>query len=309
MASVYTDNPSNIADIVPYVILDKNTCGQEILMAEKCFFYDACSFRKHANLPNTDLIFEFFKRKNGIVVITRTIIMELASASHTLNHEYIEYLRRMHQANVKILVVYEEDIFDTLSQCFSSNAQINKFLDIAVKVAKSTSKTMNDVYDSDVNLRTDLLSGNHSEPSLFARFFSSVRGEKKSEDNLGEAMIAICVHLLSNIPDFYDYKYIVMTEDKGAVRLVNKLWNNIRKHIGKSTVAVLTMPALSQKMYQECLITTKSQLLEFLYPVAEDGQINIVVLEEYDLEPQEKKMACSDITDKIMTPNAIRIYY
>lgn len=309
MASVYTDNPSNMSDIVPYIILDKSICVQELLMSGKCFFYDTCSFRKHANLPNPNSIFEFIKRKNGIVVITRTIIMELASASHTLNYEYIEYLRKMHRANVKILVVYEEDMFDVLSQCFATNAQINKLLDIAVKVAKSTSKTMDDVYNSDINLRTDMLSGNHSENSLFARFFSTVRGEKKSEDNLGEAMIATCVHLLSNIPEFYDYKYIVMTEDGGAVRLINKVWNNIQKHINKSTVTVLTTPVLSQKIYQECLITTKSEILEFLYPVSEDGQIKIVVSEEYDLQPQEKKMTCIDIADKIMTPNAILIFH
>lgn len=40
-----------------------------------------------------------------------------------------------------------------------------------------------------------------------------------------------------------------------------------------------------------------------------DDIIKIVVSEEYDLEPQEKTMSCSDIVDKIMTSYAMRIYY
>ena len=85
MAASYTDNPSNMPDIIQYIILDKSRCVQEIIMAEKCFFYDTCAFRRHANLQHPEPLFEFLKGKNGIVVITRTIIMELASASKSLN--------------------------------------------------------------------------------------------------------------------------------------------------------------------------------------------------------------------------------
>ena len=37
--------------------------------------------------------------------------------------------------------------------------------------------------------------------------------------------------------------------------------------------------------------------------------VPIVASEEYDLEPQEKVLLCSEVADRIMTPNAIRIYY
>lgn len=309
MATSYTETPSNMADIMQYIMVDKSSCAQEIIMAKICFFYDTCAFRKHANLQHPEPLFEFLKRKNGIIVITRTILMELASASKILNAEYIDYLKKMHQAGLKILVIYEEDIFNVLSQCFTSYAQINKYLDVAVKVSKSTTGTINNVYKSDIKLRTDIMSANNTDGTLFERFFNTVRNSKESGDNLGEEMIAICIHMLSSIPEPHNYKYIVITEDKGAIRLINKIWKNILEYSTKNTVTAVTTVVLAQKIYQENLITTKAQVEEIVSAGSADGMITIVASEEYDLAPQEKTMLFSEISDKIMTPNAIRIYY
>lgn len=309
MAASYTENPLNMADIMQYIIEDKSSCAREILMAERCFFYDTCSFRTHANLQHPEYVFEFLKRKNGIIVITRTILMELASASQSLNVEYVDYIKKMYQAGLKIFVIYEEDIFHVLSQYFASNAEINKHLDIAVKVVKSTTGTVHRVYKSDVRLRTDMMSDNHTHGTLFERFFSAVRNNKESGDNLGEEMIAICIHLLSNIPEIYSYKYIVMTEDKGAIRLINKMRRNILEYSMRNTVTAVTTVALTQKIYLEGIIETKEQVEEMISSVNTNDRVTIVASEEYDLEPQEKTMSYSDISDRIMTPNAIHIYY
>lgn len=309
MATSYTETPSNMADIMQYIIEDKSSCVQEIIMSERCFFYDTCSFRTHANLQHPEPVFEFLKRKNGIIVITRTILMELASASHSLNVEYVDYIKKIHQAGLKILIIYEEHIFNVLSQCFGSNAQINEYLDIAVKVSKSTTGTISRVYKSNTQLRTDIMAANNTDSTLFERFFNTVRNSKVSGDNLGEEMIAVCIHMLSNIPEPHNYKYIVITEDKGAIRLINKIWRNIFEHSTKNTVTAVTTVALAQKIYQERLITTKAQVEEIVSSVNTGGTVTIVASEEYDLEPQEKTMSYSDISDRIITLNAIHIYY
>lgn len=309
MATSYTENPSNMADAMQYIISDKSRCVQEILLAKRCFFYDTCAFRKHANLNQPIPLFEFVKRKNGVVIITRTIIMELASASNSLNTEYIDYLRKMHQYGLKVLVIYEEDAFDIMNQCFTSNAQINKALDVAIKVAKSTTGTISSVYKTDKQLREDIMSDNNTDSTLFERFFSTVRNNKVSGDNLGEEMIAICIHMLSNIPELHDYKYIVMTEDKGAIKTINKICKNIWNHSEKRTVTAVTTVALGQKIYQQNIITTRDQVHEFVTAGIRDDIIKIVASEEYDLEPQEKTMSCSDIVDKIMMSYTMRIYY
>lgn len=309
MTTNYTDTPLNIADIVPYVMMDKTNCAQEILMADKCFFYDTCAFRKHTELIHPEDLFDFIKRKQGIVIITRTILMELASQSQSLNLEYVDYIRKMFQSGLKVLVIYEEDIFDVLSLCFSSNAQINQFLGIAVKVAKNVTGTMTEVLKSDRSLGAELMSANNTDRMLFARFFSTVRNYKESGDSLGEEMIAVCGHMLANIPELQKYKYIVMTEDKGAIGLINKTQKNIQEYLNRRSVTAVTTVALGQKLYKENMLTTKEQVEEFISTGVVGGIVRIVASEEYDLGPQEKTMTCGDVADLIVSSQGLHIYY
>lgn len=308
MATSYTDCPLNMTDIMQYILTNKSQCAQEILLAKRCFFYDACSFRHHSNMKHPEYLFEYIKRENGIVVITRTIIMELASASHSLNAEYVEYLKRLYTFGIKILVIYEEDVFEALNLYYTSNASINKCLDVAVKVAKSATGTISDVLNANKVLRQNLMTEGNTDSTLFSRFFSEVRAYKESGDNLGEEMIAICVHMLSNVVEGYDYKYFVFTDDKGAIGLINRVQNNIWTHLGTKTVSAMTTVRLAQKLYQKSIITLRDQVLEIVSVGAKENVVKILASEEYDLEPKEKKMTRSELTDKIITPNAIHIY-
>ena len=308
MATNYTDCPQNIADIMQYVVIDKVQCAKKILMAQKCFFYDTCSFRYHSNMEHPEYLFEYIKRESGIVVITRTIIMELASASHSLNIEYIEYLKKMHGFGIEILVIYEEDIFEVLNLYYTSNAKINRCLSVAVKVSKNATGTISDVLRENSGLRQSMMDEKNTDRTLFSCFFSEVRNHKESEDNLGEEMVGICIHMLSNILEPYDFKYIVFTDDKGAIRLINKVQNNIWTHLEIKPVSAMTTIKLAQKLYQQSIITKREQVLEIVSAGTKENDVKILASEEYDLEPQEKKMTCSELTDKIMIPNAIHIY-
>lgn len=309
MTQTYTDNPFNMADIMQYIITDKTQYAQEIFTAEKCFIYDTCAFRKHVRLEQPEILFEFIKKKNGIVMITRTIIMELASANKSLNMEYIEYLEKMHRAGIRVLVIYEEELFDILNQCFTSRGRVNEFLGTAIKVVKSTAGTISKVYNSEKQLREEIMTRHNTDSTLFARFFEEVRKNKESGDNLGEEMIAVCIHMLSNIPDIQNYKYIVLTEDKGAIGLMNKTQKNIWRHLEKKAGTAATTIALGQKLYQEKLIETKEELEHIISAGNPEELVKILASEEYDLEPREKTMSCRELTDKIVTPNAIHIYY
>ncbi len=250
MATIYTDNPHNFSDIEPYIITQAQEIAQEIIMAEKCYFYDTCSFRKHVQIIHQEYQFEFIKRTGGVVVITRTILMELASHSGTMNQEYVEYIKKMHTEGLKVLVMYEEDLFYVLEQCFSTNATINGCLSIAV-----------------------------------------------------------CIHLLANIPDIISYKYVVLTEDKGAIGIINKASKNVFEHNGKYSFSALTTTRLTQRLYEKGIITNKSQVEEILSGGASDDMIKVLASEEYDLEPKEKTMTYQELAEKIVTPNAIHINY
>ena len=108
MAHGYTDNPHNMSEITPYVTIAKEKIVAEIFGNSKCYFYDACSFRRHANLDEiyAEYFLRYMKNQNGVVVITRCILMELASHSGVLNQEYIDYIKRIKNAGITILVMY-----------------------------------------------------------------------------------------------------------------------------------------------------------------------------------------------------------
>lgn len=179
-------------------------------------------------------LFAFLNKYHSVVVITRCILMELASHSGILNQEYIQYIHKMQQAQIKVLILYEEDLFDVLSICFTTISSINHLLALAIINVKTATGTIQSLLKEDKALRTKIFKDKNSDNSLYRRFFKAVRQKKEAEDHLGEELIALCVHLLANIPEAQACKYLVLTEDKGAIRLLKKAaknttWNRKRK--------------------------------------------------------------------------------
>lgn len=301
MDAGYTEIPSNFDAIEPYVITEKEDVLKELIMSVKCYFYDACGFRKHIHMKHPEYFFEFIKKSQGIIVITRCILMELASLNGVLKEEYVEYLRKLCQAKIKVLLLWEEDIFDVLNICFSSAAQINGYLSWAVKTVKVPTSTIEKTFRFDERLK--------SERDLFGRFFREVRHDKEPQDNLGEEMIGICVHLLSNLPESSHVKYVVLTEDKGAIGLLNKIIQNIWRHHQMLSCSAMTTAKLAQRLYEEKIITGSAQVEEMISTGSSGGLITIFGSEEYDLEPKEKSMTCRQLAQKIVTSNPIHINY
>ena len=66
-------------------------------------------------------------------------------------------------------------------------------------------------------LYSEVIEGkNLRQSDLYSRFFSAARVNKEHADNLGEELIAICVHILSHMVGIKDGKLCVRTDDKGA---------------------------------------------------------------------------------------------
>lgn len=305
----YVVNPHNFNEIAQYVVVEKHIIKSEIINAKKCYFYDACSFRKHAHLKHPEYIFDFIKKFDGVIVITRCILMELASHSGILNSEYIEYIKNMYDTGLKALILYEEDLFDVLSLCFASNATINNYLSWAVKTVKSQISTIESTLKTNRTLLEDVIKKKDvADSTLFTRFFNEVRDNKESGDNLGEELIAMCVHLLANIPEGFNYKYVVMTDDKGAIGLINKVDKNVFEHEEIHAFSALTTTRLAQRLFEEKIICKKDQLEEVLFTVSLDNMLKILGSEEYDLKPEEKTFTYNELAEKIMV-NTIHINY
>lgn len=306
----YTETPLNFPHICPYIIYDRKEVIRELQRTCRYYFYDACAFRKHVHMPHPEWWFEFIRKTDGIVVITRCVLMELGSKKRKLEETYIEFIQKMSSAGIKILVLYEEDLFKVLSEVFSSNSRINQYLGIAVKTVKTATGTVQRTLKWNEQLRNQVLNRSDlTDQDLYERFFSSVRSHKEREDGLGEELIAICVHLLANIPDDFKHKYVVLTEDKGAIGLLNRARKNSEQYVREKMIAVYSTSKIAQRMYIEKIITDKEQIEEVLSAGLPNPEVRIRGSEEYDLEDEFKTMTCRELAEKIVVPGAIYINY
>lgn len=309
MSTDYVETPYNFSDIAPFVLTDKRQIVQEFYSNEKCYFYDACSFRKHAQMTNPQYLFDYVKNSNGMFVITGCVLMELASKTGVLHQNYIRYFQKIYHAGIKSVIFPEEYVFDVMDVCFSTNAKINSYLFWAIQVVKHPTSIIEETLKNNSKLYEEL-SGlkDIKDKNLYKRFFSAVRNNKESDDNLGEELITICVHILSNIIGEEDGKYCILTEDKGAIGLISSAFEKTNpRHRGKKII-LYTTPKLVQHMYDKNAIPGENAIKEMI-AAGVSGNIVVLGMDEYDIKGREIPISCADLAKEIVTPNGIHIIY
>ncbi len=307
----YTETPCNMAEIQNDVIIETDLIAARIFGASKCWFYDACSFRKHANLADCDAayILKYFLDQNAVVVITRCILMELASHSGRLNQEYVEYIKRIRQYGVTVLVLYEEDIFVIMGMCFGTNAVINRYLCWAVRMIKSAVSTITETLENNVTLCNEVLKGKNSDRSdIYSRFFTEVRRKKESGDNLGEELIAICLYILSQLPGEENGKFCVITEDKGAAGRINTMFAKInQQHRGKE-IGIFSTPKLVQVLHRENRLGSK-ETIKTILGAQTSGNIVVLGIRPIDIQGRDFSFCTEELADWIMKPNGLTVLF
>lgn len=311
MAVSYTDNPHNISEITSYVTTEKEKIVAGIFGSSKCYFYDTCSFRRHANLDAAyvEYFLRYIKDQNGVVVITRCILMELASHSGVLNQECIEYIKRIHDAGISILVIYEEDLCSVMEVCFSTNSAINDYLCWAVRTIVGPVSTITETLEKNADISNEVIKGKNLEKSgVYERFFEAVRANKETGDNLGEEMLAICLHILSHIPGEEKGKFCVITDDKGAACKIDAMFKKTAKQHGGKNIGIFSTPKLVQVLYRENILMNREHLKEIL-GAGTDGNIVVLGMRVYDIRGKEISLSKEELANLIMQPNGISIFF
>lgn len=311
MAGGYTDNPHNISEIASYVTIEKDKIVAEIIANSKCYFYDTCSFRRHANLDDAQVEYflRYMKNQNSVVVITRCILMELASHSGVLNQEYIEYIKRITDFGITVLIIYEEDLFSVMEVCFSTNATINDYLCWAVRTIRRPVSTITEILEKNDNINNEVIKGRNLDNSgVYKRFFEAVRASKESGDNLGEEVLAICLHILSHIPGEDDGKFCVITDDKGAASKIDSMFKETAKQHSGKKIGIFSTPKLVQVLYRENILHDSEHLKEIL-GAGTDGNIIVLGMLVYDIRGREISLSRDELADLIMQPNGINIFF
>lgn len=312
MATTYTENPSNFCEIEAFVETQIKEMKSIFFSAERVFFYDACSFQRHSNLADKEknILIRYFKERGIVIFISRCILMELASDQHRLTEEYIELFKAMNGAGVKVVIFNEEYTYDILSECFSTNEKINEYLMWAVRTVKSPVSTIEETLKADKKLTSEVIEGKDLKSSdLYQRFFTAVRGNKEHEDNLGEELISICVHILSYLPGVYDGELCVLTDDKGTVGKIDSVMRRTNPHNRGARIIVFSTPKLVQHMFQEHVEISEDEMINLISQGA-SGNIVVMGTTAFDLKVDEKiSMTSRELVQKIMEPNGINIVF
>lgn len=312
MATAYTETPDNYNEIEESVITDINEIKSIFFNAGKVLFYDACSFQRHSNLKEKEknILLCYFENHGVAIFLTRCVLMELSGDHHSLERQYVEYINELKNSRVKIVLFNEEYTYNILSDCFSAIERINEYLVWAVRMAKTPISTITDTLNADSKLKSEVIEGKNLRSSdLFRRFFLKVRGNKEHEDNLGEELISICVHILSNLPGMPNGKLCVLTDDKGAASIINSVLKKTNPQKRGSGIILFSTPKLVQHMYQEQVKLTENEIVNFLSQGVSDN-IVIMGITPFDFEVNNKiSLSCRELAKKIMEPNGINIVF
>ena len=311
MTAGYTDTPHNMAELLPYIITDNSVIVAEFFEKQKCYFYDTCSFRRHSNLnrDEAEYFLQYIKSQDGIIIITRCILMELASHSGVLNQEYVEYIKHIQEFGISVLVLYEEDLFLILEMAFHTNAAINAYLCWAVRAIKGSVSTVTELLEQNSKIHDEVIKGkNLDNRGIYKRFFEAARRNKTSGDNLGEELLAICLHILSHLPGEEDGKFCIITDDKGAAGKIDNLFKETARQYRGKKVIILSTPKLVQILYREKILESKEHINAIL-STGTNGNIVVLGTRIYDIRSKDISIRSEELTELILQPNGINIIF
>lgn len=312
MMEAYTEIPDNFDRITPFAETDPEEIKSIFFSCKRVAFYDACSFQRHSGLADRErkLLIAYFKKHDTAVFITRCILMELASDRHYLSREYIEFIKELSNAGVKVAIFNEEYTYDILSECFATNEKINKYLTWAVRTVISPISTIADTLKTEKRLAEKVIEGRYLQQSdLYYRFFKASRGNKEHDDNLGEELTAVCIHILSCLPGVYDGKLCVITDDKGAAGKIDSVMKKTNPQKRGEKIILFSTPKLVQNMFQEKTEMSEDEMFNIITQ-GNSGNIVVMGTTTYDLKVDTKiSMTGRELVQKIMEPNGINIVF
>lgn len=310
MALLYSETPSNLNKILPLVITDYDRTVDLIFSSDKCIFYDACSFRYHSNFNKAGQksIIDYIKSKNGIIVITNCILMELAGTSKKLNDLYISYIKNLFHNEVKVILFDEKYIFDILSEEYDSSVKINKIFSFAVRNFNSPIGTIRKTLNADKNLKEILKGTNISKKSICADFFSKVKNNKESEDDLGEELVGICLYMLLHLSGEPSGKFVIISDDHEAASRISMGTKNIPANVSDKIITVLSTVRLLQNMINDDFISDASVIKNMLKKVISDKR-KIYAAKQNDISAQQYSFTAEEIAALITNKNEIAIVY
>ena len=119
-------------------------------------------------------------------------------------------------------------------------------------------------------------------------------------DNLGEELLCVCLYMLTNIQELVTYKYVLLTDDKNAIRLLGQVKQNVAKNLTQKYLTAHTSANLCWQMKKSGNIMRVEEVLAILQGEKESERITTYCSDRYSLFPEMQSMTCEEMADKIM---------
>ena len=307
MAKKYQEVPSNFNSFESYMIFKKDEVVNAFIEAHKYLFYDTCSILHHSNSANRQSIINYLKSKADIIIVTKTVLMELTANSFELHPAEIQYFSELYNSGFKIILFDEEVIYNCLKEALSiSTEDANKLLGYAIKeISISRTKTREIIENMDKPTSNKLLGTNPGDKELFSTFFQYARTLKSEGDSIAEELILICIIVLTRIPTG---RYILISDDLRIRAQVISVNEYILKYHGRKEPYQLTTASLIYKMYKDLAIAKRDDMLEIIQ-AAFKGNVYVFFVGEYDIQQEYESFKCEDLIDRLINEKEFKIMY
>ena len=114
-----------------------------------------------------------------------------------------------------------------MESCFASRQRVNNYLIWAIRMVNHPVSTIAKTLLEDEGLRNIVEEKSKNTQDFYTCFFSGVRKNKETGDNLGEEMLAVCLHVLVKLPE-EEGKFCVIID--AAFRRVNRRYRQQWNH-------------------------------------------------------------------------------
>ena len=312
MSTLYSELPDNLNEISSFLKTDFAECKTLIEEAGLVIFYDASSVQHHSVLSELvqTKICRYIKSNNGLVVLTKCILMELAGERHTLHEGVVSFLTRIAESDIQLLLFEESWTFEYLTDMGMSTSQANQVLHYAVRKFKSPGSTILECIKNHEALKALVAEGKvPNKKDLCKRFFYTARQNKQPQDNLGEDLIGICLYMLMHLTAQPSHKFTVFTDDKFAARVILNSIKSIPSDITDKRPGIFSSIKLFQTLYTEENSLTKEELKESIKRLYSDEVRVLALMEKSDLETNLYRFTAQALTNLIAEKGVIKITF
>ena len=130
----------------------------------------------------------------------------------------------------------------------------------------------------------------------------------ESGDNLGEEILAVCLHILANIPGEADEKFYVITDDKGAAGKIDNLFKRTRMQYRGKEIGIYSTPKLVQVLFRKGILTEKDHIREIM-SAGISGNLVVLGIRKRDIRVKEISSDAEELSDMLMQPDGIDIIF